>query len=497
MPEKARFGFVIDCITGQLGLIRSLRGTTEKFGHFQRAGFEESKFEQHLASHPSLALPEFRYWTRKLQARFFAREYGDALHAAEQAKRLLWTSPSLFESAEYFFYGALCCAAAWHSATEEQRSKLLESLREQHAQLDVWSENCPENFESRASLVAAEVARLDGRLLDAEQLYERAIRSAHNHGFIQNEALANELAGNFHAGRGLERIALGYLRDARYCYLRWGADAKVRQLDEIHPKIRQEERARQPTQAFEIPLEHLDLATIIKASQAVSSEIVLEKLLDTLMRAALEHAGAERGLLIVPRGSEQCIEAEASTRGDAIQVILTEARVTGQVAPKSVIQYVMRSQESVILDDSAAHGAFYEDPYLRQQRLRSILCLPLVNQGKLVGALYLENSLTAHVFTPTRIAVLKLLASQAAVSLENARLYRDLQQRDANIRRLVDANIMGVFMFDLRGQIIEANEAFLRNRGTHARGSRCGPLELEEPDARRVASPAIRRPSAA
>ncbi len=228
--EKARFGFVIDCITAQLGLIRTLRGGTHKFGHFDRRGFDESRFEQHLASQPALALPEFRYWTRKLQARFFAREYVDAARAAAEAKRLLWTSPSLFESAEYCFYAALCAAATCDLATEEERPKLLEVLREQRAQLEVWAENCPENFETRASLVAAELARLDGRPLDAEQLYERAIRSARVHGFMQNEALANELAGAFYSGRGLERVALAYRGDARYCYLRWGADAKFDSL---------------------------------------------------------------------------------------------------------------------------------------------------------------------------------------------------------------------------------------------------------------------------
>ncbi len=217
-----------------------------------------------------------------------------------------------------------------------------------------------------------------------------------------------------------------------------------------------------PTRSLEIPLEHLDLATIIDASQAVSSEIVLEKLLDTLMRAALQHAGAERGLLIVARGRENWVEAEASTKGDAIEVRLAQSLLSNGSAPPSVIQYVMRSQDSVILDEAGANTPFADDSYLQRSRVRSVLCLPLVNQGNLVGALYLENTLTAHVFTPTRTAVLRLLASQAAVSLENARLYRDLQQREAKIRRLVDADIIGIFMFDLRGDIIETNETFLR-----------------------------------
>ena len=160
---------------------------------------------------------------------------------------------------------------------------------------------------------------------EAERLYEQAIRSAHANGFVHNEALANELAARFYAARGFEKIAHAYLRDARYCYLRWGADGKVRQLDELYPHLREEEPVPGPTSTIGAPVEHLDLATVIKVSQAVSGEIVLEKLIDTLMRTAIEHAGAERGLLILPRGVEQRIEAEATTSGDTIIVRLREA----------------------------------------------------------------------------------------------------------------------------------------------------------------------------
>ncbi len=298
-------------------------------------------------------------------------------------------------------------------------------------------------------------------MLDAEHLYEQAIRSARDNGFVHNEAIANELAARFYAARGFERIANAYLHDARYCYLRWGADGKVQQLDELYPHLREEEPVPGPTSTIGASVEHLDLATVIKVSQTVSSEIVLEKLIDTLMRTAIEHAGAERGLLIFPRGIEQGIEAEAMTSGDTIIVRLREALVAEAEVPESIIHYVVRTHERVILDDAATHNPFSEDTYLRRHHARSILCLPLINQAKLIGVLYLENNLTPHVFTPTRIAVLKLLASQAAISLENTRLYRDLEKREAKIRRLVDANIMGIFIWNFEGQIIEANEAFL------------------------------------
>ena len=239
----------------------------------------------------------------------------------------------------------------------------------------------------------------------------------------------------------------------------------MRQLDELYPHLREEERAPGPTSTIGAPVEHLDLATVIKVSQAVSGEIVLEKLIDTLMRTAIEQAGAERGLLILPRGAEPRIAAEATTSGDTVVVQLRDEPVTAAALPESVLHYVVRTQESVILDDAAAQNPFSADPYIRQHHARSILCLPLLNQAKLIGVLYLENNLAPRVFTPARIAVLKLLASQAAISLENTRLYRDLAEREAKIRRLVDANIIGIFIWDLEGRILEANDAFLHMVG--------------------------------
>jgi PAS domain S-box-containing protein len=189
--------------------------------------------------------------------------------------------------------------------------------------------------------------------------------------------------------------------------------------------------------------------------------MVLEKLIDRLMRAAIEHAGAERGLLIVPRGDELQIEAEATTTGEDVSVRLPDGAHLAAALPESLVRYVVRTHENVILDDASARNPFSVDPYIVQHRARSILCLPLINQAKLSGLLYLENNLTPHVFTPERITVLKVLASQAAISLENARLYRDLQDREGKIRRLVESNVVGVVMWTLDGAIVGANEAFL------------------------------------
>ena len=180
------------------------------------------------------------------------------------------------------------------------------------------------------------------------------------------------------------------------------------------------------------------------------------------MRAAIEQAGAERGLLILPQGDQLLIEAEATTGGNDVTVHQGDSSVDAAVLPESIVRYVMRSQEHVILADASSPNPFSADPYIAQRRPRSILTLPLINQGRVISILHLENNLTPHVFSPDRITVLKVLASRAAISLENARLYRDLEDRERKIRRLIDSNIIGIVIWDLDGRLIDANDAFLR-----------------------------------
>ncbi|WOD13684.1 PAS domain S-box protein [Paraburkholderia kirstenboschensis] len=204
---------------------------------------------------------------------------------------------------------------------------------------------------------------------------------------------------------------------------------------------------------------------MIKVSQAVSGELVPEKLIESLLRTAIEHAGADRGLLIVPRDGELLIQAEAKTSGSSVAVILQETRASADTLPESVVRYAARTGEIVILDDTSVPGPHSTDQYIGAQIVNSVLCLPLIKQGALVALLYLENRLAPGVFTPGRISVLKVIASQAAISLENSSLYHELQKREAEIRRLVDANIVGIIFWDRGGQIIEANDAFLRMVG--------------------------------
>jgi PAS domain S-box-containing protein len=392
------------------------------------------------------------------------------LHAKAEAQRLLWVGTSQFETAEFHFYGALSHAACWDAtdaADAAQRNIHMESLAMHCAQLEIWARHCPANFENRAALVAAEIARIDGNTLEAQQLYDRAIRSARSNGFIHNEAVACQVASRFYAAQGLTEIADMYLTNARHAFLRWGAKGKVRQIDDHYPQLarRHDPPGDDAASGIGTSVEHLELATVLKVSQAISSEIVLDNLVYTVMRTAIAHAGADRGMLIVGNEAGLRIEAEASTVGEAIAVSMDGAALDPGRVPVSIVQYAFRTRENVILNDAAQWQDYPADRYLREHRTHAVACMPLLHQGKPIALLYLENSLASHVFTTSRVAVLKLLASQAAISLENSLLYRDLAEREAKIRRLVDANIVGVFIWDLIGPIYEANDAFLRLTG--------------------------------
>ena len=456
--RKTKVGLSVDAVTIQVRLIRALRGLTQTLSSFSDAEFEEGQFVAGLEADPARALALGLYWLRKLQAQVLSGEVTDALASDEKVRALLGPRYP-YEPPDHRFFAALARAGRYAAAADPERERLLSMLRADRDRLASWAASCPENFRDRETLIAAEIARIDLDVPAAMRLYEEAVRSARLNGSVHVEAISNELAARLYLEHGLERIAHLHLRDARECYLRWGADGKVRQLDETYPFLRDEQAAAGATATIGTSVEHLELATVLKISQAVSGEIVLESLIDALLRTALEHAGAERGLLLLPSGGEVQIEAEASTSAGEVSVRPGEGATTG--LPNSIVQYAARTRQPVILEDASAPGRFSDDAYVRRRHARSVLCLPLVKQGNLVALLYLENNLAPGVFTPARIAMLNVLASQAAMSLENGRLYRELQKREAKIRRLVDANVVGVLISTTDGRILEANDAFL------------------------------------
>ncbi|WP_437803833.1 sensor histidine kinase [Sorangium sp. So ce693] len=424
--RKAKFGVLVDLITGQLRFIRTLRGLLPDFGSFNDDYFEEGRFERRLEGDPRLSIAAGWYWLHKLQARCYAGDYASAVEAGAKAQRLLRTSPVFLARTEYHFYSALARAARHDAAppSSDERSQHLTALVTHHQQLEIWASSCPENFRDRAALVGAEIARIGGKWDKAEHLYEQAIHSARESGFVHNEALGYEIASRFYRARGFDLIADTYLREARACYARWGADGKVKQIDQQNPHLRDTRPIAQAA-SFAARSEQLDLLAVIKASQTLSSELVLDKLLRTLLTVVLEQGGAQRVCLLLYQDERLSIEAEATLeeRGAATMILPPRAEDCSRRVPMSLVRYVQRTKERVILSDAAADaGRFSGDDYLARYRPKSLLCVPVLRQGEMVSLLYLENNLVEGAFTPERLTALSLLATQAAISLENARL---------------------------------------------------------------------------
>ncbi len=472
--RKVRFRDLISILLSQQRFILNMRGETDTFSSFSDSQFDEETFEAQLAADriPHLSC---HYWILKLQARFISGDYDAAIRAAQKAKGLLWSAEQHIQSVDYYYYSALTATALYEIAGAAMRSEVLETVEQSLKWLREWAESCPGTFLDKYTLVLAELARIEGRELDAMRLYEEAIRAARDNGFVQNEGIANELAAKFYRDRRYETIAQAYLRNARYCYLCWGALGKVRQIDLCYPQLHKESRLRIPSATIGASVEQLDFEAVVKASQALSGEMVLPHLIEKLLRIALEHAGADRTVLIHVQEGEPKVEAEAATGGDAVTV-RGQLAATSTEFPESILRYVIRSQDSVILDDALTPNRFSADNYLRRELPRSVLCLPLVKQTQLTGALYLENRLTPHVFTPARLTVLRLLASQAAISLENARLYADLQRENverkhaeeemqrqkAHLNELFELAPEAIVLTDINARVIRVNREFTK-----------------------------------
>ncbi|MEA2783844.1 MAG: hypothetical protein QOK29_5442, partial [Rhodospirillaceae bacterium] len=475
--HKSKFRDIEDIIVPQQRFIAAMQGRTATLSSFSDAQFDEAAFEAQLTGDRMPTMVCW-YWITKAKARFLSGDYAEALVAADKAKALLWSSTAHFPLLDYYYYAALTVAALYGNASADECDRWRDRLATYQAQLREWAESCPPTFADKHALVSAEIARLEGRDADAMRLYEEAIRLARANGFVQNEGVAHELAAGFYLARGSMTAGRTHMGEARSCFARWGADGKVRQLDERTAPLREE-----PASPSAISLRNvaqLDLLSIAKASQAISGQIVLEHLVDTLMRIVLENAGAQTGYLILARDERLLLTAEAGVEQQTIQVRLHPNPAPPESAlPVSIINYVRRSRQRVLLADATQSNPYSTDDYFARRQPKSVLCLPIMRRSTLIGLLYLENNLAAHAFTSERLTVLELLASQAAISLENALLYADLRQenserkqaeealreREARIRRLVESNIIGVHFWDLGGGLTEANDAFLRTVG--------------------------------
>ena len=345
----------------------------------------------------------------------------------------------------FYFYDSLARLRAYHSYFKSQQITFYRKVQSNQKKMKKWAHHAPMNYLHKYYLVEAERYRILGKTKQAMDYYDRAIALAKENQYIQEEALAYELAAKFYLSQGKELIARTYLQEAHYRYLRWGALAKVKDLENRYPKLLTKSETSLSANSITSVTstsgnqnnEILDLATVIKASQAISGEIVLEQLLMKLMKILLQNTGAQTGYLILEQGGRFAIEASGTVETDSITVLQSlpmESRV-----PISIVNYVARSRESVICNNASVQGKFNTNPYIQQHQPKSILCTPLINQGKLISIVYLENHLTVGAFTPQRIEIVNVLSSQAAISIENAKLYAEVRQNESRLLQLNQA----------------------------------------------------------
>jgi predicted ATPase/class 3 adenylate cyclase len=367
----------------------------------------------------------------------YYEEYEQGLDIIEESApivRALAGSPYLVE---YHLFAFLICASLTTGRRGRTASRQMRRLRRN---MGKWATHCPENFRQHQVLMDAEWAGLRGDVGAAARLYVEAIALAREGGFARYEALANERAARFFAAQGLEQVAALHLTEARHQYARWGATEKLRFLEERHRLLLSPEPAKpvEPATAAAAEGDHwVDVETVWSAAQTLSEEVILEKMLERLMVILRENAGATRGALILREHDSHQLLVQAETRESGAVTVLQHGRLEDSDLPVNIVRYVERSGQPVVVADAAAQRDLMNDPYLRRCRARSLLAMPILHRGQPMGVLYLENRLATHVFTPKRLSTLRMLSSQAAISLQNARLYEHVQRMADSFSRFV------------------------------------------------------------
>ncbi|MCT7993687.1 AAA family ATPase [Laspinema olomoucense] len=447
------------------------------------------------------------FWMLKSLVLFLQEDYQTALIVARQADETIGTNFGFFSMTQHYFYYSLILTALYPTVQEEEKPSLWNSLQENRQNLKLWAETGKENFLHKYLLVEAEIARISERPLEAMELYDQAIASAQEQGYLQIEAIANELAAKFYLGLGRLKIAKTYLTDARYHYSLWGAIAKVQQLDKTYPDLLVRASIRDSASGdFSSTLtgEHattvgnaalLDIATVMKASQTISSEIVLETLLEKLMHILIENAGAQKGHLLLHRQGKFVRVAEGTVENDEVTLLPSIPLENSSDLPLGLIHYVDRTQKPLLLNNALEEGLFTTESYIVRHQVKSVLCTPIVHQGKRVGLLYLENNRAAGAFTPDRLEVLRMLSAQAAISLELARVVKQVQDTVAYLSAIITNIADGLLVTDARGQITRVNPALLAmfdRLESETAGKHCSallPLDLAQAIAQSVTSP--------
>ncbi|WP_413172616.1 AAA family ATPase [Anabaena azotica] len=402
---------------------------------------EEEEILQNWIHNNNAWLIFFVYFAKTAYFYYF-KKYRQAFEHGINAAKYVQACSSFLTTPQHNLYLSLAALAEYYTYDINQQIELMEQVDKNQESMKIWANHCPATCQHKYDLVAAEKAKVLGKNWQAEELYEKAIQGAKKSEFIHEEALAYERAAEFYLQLGREEIGQLYLKNAHHCYTLWGAKAKIKQLEDEYPQYFIVTATKGKAKSLSPTIStsgndgtFLDLTTVIKASQVLAGEIVLGKLLAKLMKIVIENAGAQKGFLLLHSDDHWVIEAVGSIDSDDVTILESipvdslDASSQTPFLSTAIINYVARTQENIVLNDATNEGQFTRDSYIIATLPKSILCTPLLNQGKLSGILYLENNLTTGAFTPERVEVLNILSSQAAISIENSRLYGTLEQK--------------------------------------------------------------------
>ncbi len=432
------------------------------------------------------------FYTHKLILCYLFGEFYQAVENATKAEQYVDGAVAILSVPILYFYDSLVRLAVYPSvpsvsvseasservaATKSLQEHLLLKVTNNQKLMQNWAHHAPMNHLHKFYLVEAEKARVLGQVVEAIDFYERAIKGARENQYLQEEALAYELAAKFYLARGMEEFAQLYMTKAHYSYVCWGAKAKVKDLEQRYPQFftqRSSSPAKTSTTTSSTDSKtsaEFDLTSVIKASQTLSGEIMLDTLLGKMMKLVIENAGAQKGYLILEKDGQWLIEASGTIASDEVQILqsIPIESVSGSsdtpMVANAIVNYVIRTQESVVLNDASHEGNFTRAPYILKQQPKSVLCAPLIHQGKLTGILYLENNLTTGAFTSDRLEVLNVLSSQAAIAIENAKLYAEVRDSEAKLTQFLEALPVGVSVHDATGKVSYANPTSTRLMG--------------------------------
>ncbi|MHC5594742.1 MAG: trifunctional serine/threonine-protein kinase/ATP-binding protein/sensor histidine kinase [Nostoc sp.] len=437
-------------------VVHNLREIVSQPDLFSKTAYDEKlMLPKHHQDNDLTALADVYIY--KLMLAYFFGNYNHALDYIAKVELYLMAVAGLTITQLFHFYAGLTYLAVYSTQSEIEQAKTLTLIETHQNTLEQWAYHAPMNYQHKVDLVESEKCRILGKNYQAGDWYDRAIGGAKANGYIQEEALANELAAKFYLAWGRDKVASSYMQQAYYCYAHWGAKAKVVHLEQQYPQLLA--AILQPTN-FAITSEAtiastsmrsvnssnssqnlwLDLPAVMKAAQAISQEIELEKLLTILMQIAIANAGAQTSNLIIRQDEQWLIVAQADQQKVKFLEIPLEKC---QEIPQSLIYAITRTQETAVFENLSTVAQFASDRYIMTHQPKSVLCTPISHQGKLIGVLYLENNLTLGAFTSDRIEILQLLTTQAAISIENARLYQQTENYshtlEAEVKRKTQA----------------------------------------------------------